>query len=76
MENVSHEMTMDHFTLLCSLDLRIPDPPVQSSFRNIKCIDRHQLTSEINLKLTSIVHLMINSITACKHYSTSTHHQF
>ena len=46
-----------HLTILfLSLDLRIPDPPsIESSFRNIKCIDRHQLASEINLKLASIV---------------------
>ena len=54
--SVSNELTSDHFALLCSLDLRIPDPPsIKSSFRNIKCIDRHQLASEINLKLASVV---------------------
>ena len=43
---VSNELTSDHFALLCSLDLRIPDPPsIKSSFRNIKCIDRHQMAS-------------------------------
>ena len=48
--SVSNELTSDHFALLCSLDLRIPDPPsIKSSFRNIECIDKHQLASEINL---------------------------
>ena len=42
--SVSNELTSDHFALLCSLDLRIPDSPsIKSSFCNIKCIDRHQL---------------------------------
>ena len=52
---VSNELTSDHFTLLRRLDVRIFHPPsIKSSFRNIKCIERHQLTSEINLKLASI----------------------
>ena len=64
--SVSSERTCDHFTLLCSLDLRIPGPPsVKSSFRNIKCIDRHQLTSEINLKLASIVNPTADTFHQC-----------
>ena len=63
---VSNELTSDHFALLCSLDLRIPDPPsIKSSFCNIKCIDRHQLTSEINLKLASIVNPTADTFHHC-----------
>ena len=72
---VSSKLSPDHFALLCSLDLRIPDPPsIKSSFRNIKCNDRYQLTSEINLKLASIVNPTVDTFHHClKHYSTSTH---
>ena len=64
--SVSNELTSDHFALLCSLDLRIPDPPsIKSSFRNIKCIDRHQLASEINLKLASIVNPTADTFHHC-----------
>ena len=59
-------MTSNHFALLGSLDLRIHDPPlIKSSFRKIKCIDRHQPTSEINLKLSSIVNLTADTIHQC-----------
>ena len=65
--SVSDELTSDHFTLLCSLDLRIPCPhSVISSFQNIKCIDRHQLTSEINLKLASIVNQTADTFHHCR----------
>ena len=64
--SVSNELTSDHFALLCSLDLRIPDPPsIKSSFRNIKCIDRHQLALEINLKLASIVNPTADAFHHC-----------
>ena len=64
--SVSNELTSDHFALLCSLDLRIPDSPsIKSSFRNIKCIDRHQLASEINLKLAYIVNPTADTFHHC-----------
>ena len=64
--SVSNELTSDHFALLCCLDLRIPDPPpIKSSFRNIKCIDRHQLASEINLKLASVVNPTADTFHRC-----------
>ena len=61
-----NELTSDHFALLCNLDLMIPDPPsIKSSFRNIKCIDRLQLASEINLKLASIVNPTVATFHHC-----------
>ena len=64
--SVSNELTSDHFALLCSLDLRFPDPPsIKSSFRNIKCIDRHQLASGINVKLASIVNPTADTFHHC-----------
>ena len=64
--SVSNELTSDHFALLYSVDLRIPDPPsIKSSFRNIKCIDWHQLASEINLKLASIVNPTADTFHHC-----------
>ena len=60
-------LTNWHLAILhCSLDLRIPDPPsIKSSFRNIKFIDRHQLASEINLKLTYIVNPTADTFHHC-----------
>ena len=64
--SVSNELTSDHFALLCSLYLRIHDPSsIKLSFRNIKCIDRHQLASEINLKLASIVNPTADTFHHC-----------
>ena len=64
--SVLNELTSDHFALLCSLDLRIPEPPsINSSFRNIKYIDRHQLASEISLKLASIVNPNVDTFHHC-----------
>ena len=64
--SVSNKLTSDHFALLCSLDLRIPDPhTIKSSFRNIKCSDRHQLASEINIKLASIVNPTADTFHLC-----------
>ena len=72
--SVSNELTSDHFTLLCSLDLRIPGPhSVKSSFRNIKCIDRHQLTLEINLKLACIVNPTADTFHPCLRALFDTH---
>ena len=64
--SISNELTSDRFALLCSLDLGIPNPPfIKSSFCNIKCIDRHQLASEINLKLASIVNTTADTFHHC-----------
>ena len=64
--SVSNELKSDHFALLCSLDLRIPDPPsIKSSFRNIKYFDRHQLTSKVNLKLASVVNPTADTFHHC-----------
>ena len=61
-----NELASDHFALICSLDLRIPDTSsVKSSFRNIKSIDMHQLASEINLKLASIINPTTDTFHHC-----------
>ena len=75
--SVSNELTSDHFALLCSLDLRIPDlPSIKSSFRNIKCIDRHQLASEINLKIATIVNPTADTFHHCLRELLDKHSSF
>ena len=52
---VSNELTSDHFKLLYSLDLRIPDPPsVQSSFLKLLFEISCMLNTDACFELTTL----------------------
>ena len=79
--HVSHELTSDHFTIVCDLDLLVPrQPPSFICKRNLRSVDNCSLVQDIKQcldpsmtftakQLDSILHSLLDKhtpITNCK----------
>ena len=55
--SVSNKLTSDHFTLLCSLDMSIPNPPSEPIIkRNLNSINRDKFSHDISTYTASKSH--------------------